>query len=116
MIFLSLLFNELASEAGCESCCMECDELSDDDWAEALIAEIWIIDAAAKTVHHARNANRSFISHLEDSEDCRRVLALEDLHGDIVHGNTCGSLAIRRSMVGMAVKDHISAMTINHLC
>ena len=94
VIFLSLLFNELASEAGCESCCMECDELSGDDWAEALIAEIWIIDAAAKTVHHARNANRSFISYLEDSEYRGRLLTLQDGQGDVVNRDPSGSLAV----------------------
>src|ERR1700682_3092770 len=52
-------------------------------------------------------------SHLENSEHSGRFLALKDLHGYVVHGNTGGGLAFRGAMMSMAVKYHVSAMTID---
>ena len=124
---------------------MECGGLSGDDWAKPWAIEVWIIgiwikNTTIETKYGASGDNRSFISvllrwrfthrslleienmesswpasHLEDSEDRGRVLALENLHGDIVHGNAGGGLAIRGAMMGVTVKHNVSAVTIDHL-
>ena len=54
-------------------------------------------------------------SHLEGSENRGRFLPLKDLHGYVVHGNAGNSLAVRGAMVGMAMKNYVSAVTIDHL-
>jgi hypothetical protein len=54
-------------------------------------------------------------SHLERSENRGRFLPLKDLHGYVVHGDAGNSLAVRGAMVGVAMKNYVSAVTIDHL-
>ena len=54
-------------------------------------------------------------SHLKRSENRGRFLPLKDLHGYVVHGNAGNSLAVRGAMVGVAMKNYVSAVTIDHL-
>ena len=54
-------------------------------------------------------------SHLERSENRGRFLPLKDLHGYVVHGNAGHGFAVRGAMVGVAMKNYVSAVTIDHL-
>src|SRR6185369_8451076 len=121
---------------------MECDRVSGDDWARAWFTKVWVRYTATKTANSASSDKRSFISvllkrelrptcrsilrdrtevigwpasHLEDPENRGWFLALQDLHGYVVDRNACSGLAIGRAVMSVAVKNHVSAVTIDHL-
>src|SRR5579863_8589638 len=52
---------------------------------------------------------------VEDTKNGRVCLLLQDGKGDIVNGNSAGCLATQGAMMGVAMKDEISAMAVYYL-